>query len=187
VTLKRSAKIAKTRSERMPKSIATQSRLVVGLISGTSMDGIDAALVRLAGPAERPRVRLLAFAVRPYPSEIRRRLMHVAAGQPTTAAEISELNFILGELFADAALKVCHRGKISPARLAVIGSHGQTIFHQGSSQKPNRQELNSRSAHQASTLQIAEPAVIAQRTGACLLYTSPSPRDLSTSRMPSSA
>jgi len=95
--------------------------------------------------------------------------MHVAAGQPTTAGEISELNFILGELFADAAIKVCHREKISPARLAVIGSHGQTIFHQGSSQKPNRQRLNLRSAHQASTLQIAEPAVIATRTGAAVV------------------
>jgi anhydro-N-acetylmuramic acid kinase len=99
--------------------------------------------------------------------------MHVAAGQPTTAAEISELNFFLGELFADAALKVCRRGKISPVRLAVIGSHGQTIFHQGSSgslaRKPSRQRLNLRSAGQASTLQIAEPAVIAERTGAAVV------------------
>jgi len=153
----------------MPKTIAAKSRLVVGLISGTSMDGIDAALVRLAGPAARPRVRLLAFIVRPYPAEIRNRLMHVAAGLSTTAAEISELNFILGELFAEAALKVCRRGKISSARLTVIGSHGQTIFHQGSSQKPNRQSLNVRSAGHTSTLQIAEPAVIVEKTGAAVV------------------
>src|SRR5579859_2933637 len=133
------------------------------------MDGIDAALVRLEGSAERPRVRLQAFVVRPYPAEIRTRLMHVAAGQPTTAGEISELNFLLGELFADAALKVCRRGKISSTQLAVIGSHGQTIFHQGSLQKPNRQRLNVRSAGQTSTLQIAEPAVIAARTGAAVV------------------
>lgn len=144
-------------------------RLAVGLISGTSMDGIDAALVRLTGPAARPGVRLRAFVVRPYPQEIRTRLMRVAAGQPTTAGEISELNFILGGLFADAALKVCRRGKISPARITVIGSHGQTIFHQGSSQKPNRQRINVRSAGHTSTLQIAEPAVIAARTGAAVV------------------
>ena len=134
------------------------------------MDGIDAALVRLTGPSARPRVRLVAFVVRPYPPEIRKRLMCVAAGELTTAAEVSELNFLLGELFADAALKVCRRGKILPGRLAVIGSHGQTIFHQGSSgpvaRKPKRQELNLRSAGRTSTLQIGEPAVIAEKTGA---------------------
>jgi anhydro-N-acetylmuramic acid kinase len=154
----------------MSKTIARQSRLAVGLISGTSMDGIDAALVRLTGSAECSGVRLLAFTACPYPRAVRQRLMRIAAGEPTTTKEISELNFLLGEMFADAAFKVCRRGGISPKKLSVIGSHGQTIFHQGreesEARRPNRRRLNSPATGQPSTLQIAEPAVIAEKTGA---------------------
>ena len=135
------------------------SRLVVGLMSGTSLDGIDAALVRISGPATKPRVRLRAFETHPYPASVREAVLRVATGQPTTAGEISQLNFLLGELFAEAALRVCRAARISPARLAAIGSHGQTIFHQGA---PVRQ-----AGHRiSSTLQIAEPSIIAERTGA---------------------
>jgi len=138
------------------------ARLAVGLMSGTSMDGIDAALVRLAGPADQPRVRLLAFDRLPYPPEVRHRIMRVAAGDPATAGEVSQLNFLLGELFAKAALRVCRAAHVSPRRVSVIGSHGQTIYHQG------RPELvpGLRATVGANTLQIAEPAVIAERTGA---------------------
>ena len=154
----------------MPKQWARKSRLAVGLMSGTSMDGIDAALVRLSGTAERPRVQLLAFVSRPYPSAIRQRLMRVAGGGPTTSGEISELNFLLGELFADAVHKVCRRGGVSAERLAVIGSHGQTIFHQGqpepTARKRSGQPVPSPTVSRASTLQIAEPVVIAEKIGA---------------------
>jgi anhydro-N-acetylmuramic acid kinase len=142
--------------------------LVVGLISGTSMDGIDAALVRLSGPATKPRVRLLAFVDHPYPSAIRQRLMNVAAGQAVSAGEISELNFLLGALFGDAALKVSRRAGISPQRLAAIGSHGQTIFHHGRTGSPSRRSKSGKIAlselSRPSTFQIAEPAVIAEKT-----------------------
>lgn len=136
-----------------------QRRLVVGLISGTSMDGIDAALVRISGPPEKPRVRLLAFLTKPYQAAERKAIAHVASGGPASASAISQLNFLLGELFADAALAVCRRGRVSPQRLTVIGSHGQTIYHQGTRSREAGQEI-------ASTLQLAEPAVIAERTAA---------------------
>jgi anhydro-N-acetylmuramic acid kinase len=135
------------------------SRLLVGLMSGTSMDGIDAALVRISGPAARPRVRLLAFETLAYRATVRERILRVATGEPATAGEISQLNFLLGELFADAALEVCRKAKVSPSRLRAIGSHGQTIFHQGSPTREGGRKI-------ASTLQIAEPAMIAERTGA---------------------
>jgi anhydro-N-acetylmuramic acid kinase len=147
----------------MPKKSKGDARLAVGLMSGTSMDGVDAALVRLAGPAEQPRVRLLAFVTFPYPAEVRQWIMRVAAGEPTTSGEISRLNFVLGELCANAALRVCRAAHVSPRRVFVIGSHGQTIYHQG------RAELIPGLVGQAvgpNTLQIAEPAVIAERTGA---------------------
>ncbi len=126
------------------------------------MDGVDAALVRLGGPFHTPRVRVLAFLTIPYPREVQQKLLGIASGRPSKAGEISQLNFLLGEIFAEAALKVCRRGGISPKRLAVIGSHGQTIYHQA---LPTR--LGGRSI--ASTLQIAEPSVIAERTGAAVV------------------
>ncbi len=136
----------------------SSGRLAVGLISGTSMDGVDAALVRVAGSPDRPRVRLLAALTVPYPRRLRRRLLAIASGGSTSAGEISQLNFLLGEVFAAAAVQVCRRARVAPARLAVIGSHGQTVFHHGKpAGLPGRLP--------AATLQIAEPAVIAERTG----------------------
>ncbi len=126
------------------------------------MDGVDAALVRLSGPPEKPRVRLRAFAALPYPKAVRARILRVAAGGEVSAGEISQLNFLLGELFAEAALKVCRRGKVSPQQLSVIGSHGQTIYHQGVPTPDAGWGV-------ASTFQIAEPEVIAARTGATVV------------------
>ena len=139
-----------------------RSRLAVGLISGTSMDGIDAALVRLTGSADQPRVRLLAFSTLPYPSEVRQWIMRIAAGEQTSAQEVSRLNFLLGQLFAEAALQVCREAHVPPQRLSVVGSHGQTIYHQG-----RREVIPDLEAEVGpNTLQIAEPAVIAEGTGA---------------------
>ena len=137
------------------------ARLAVGLISGTSMDGIDAALVRLSGSPGRLRARLKAFVTVPYPDEVREWLMRLAAGDHITAAGVSQLNFLLGELFAEAALRSCRAGKVKPQRVSVVGSHGQTIYHQGGSEFVTHlgQSVG------PNTLQIAEPALIAERTG----------------------
>ncbi|HEV2418270.1 MAG TPA: anhydro-N-acetylmuramic acid kinase [Terriglobia bacterium] len=138
-------------------------RYAVGLMSGTSMDGIDAALVEISGSAERPRVRLKAFEAFPYPADTRKALLDVASGKPATAGEISNLDYQVGELFARAALAVCRRGRIETARLSVIGSHGQTIFHQAPKGKHDS------GGYPASTLQIGEPAVITERTRAVVV------------------
>lgn len=143
----------------MPEQEAGQTRLAVGLMSGTSLDGVDAALVKLTGPAAKPALRLLSFVSLPYSPALRQRLLEVAGGGACCAAEISRLNFALGEAFAAAALHACRQGRLSPKRLAFIGSHGQTVFHQG----PRR------STPGGSTLQIGEPAIIAARTGATVV------------------
>jgi len=143
----------------VPEKSPNDARLVVGLISGTSMDGIDAALVRISGPAPQPRIELLAFETLAYSASVRQKVLRVATGEPVTAGGISQLNFLMGELFAGAALRVCRLAKVSPSRLAAIGSHGQTIFHQGKPTREGGRKI-------ASTLQIAEPSVIAERTGA---------------------
>jgi anhydro-N-acetylmuramic acid kinase len=122
------------------------------------MDGIDAALVRISGPLDKPRVRLLRFSTTPYRPAERKAIAQVASGGPASASAVSQLNFLLGDLFAEAALAMCRRGRAYPQHLTVIGSHGQTIYHQGTE--------NLEAGHKiASTLQIAEPAVIAERTG----------------------
>ena len=72
----------------MRKKSKGNPRLAVGLMAGTSLDGVDAALVRLAGPAEQPRVRLRAFVTLPYPPEVRQWIMRVAAGEQTTAGGV---------------------------------------------------------------------------------------------------
>lgn len=143
----------------MPEDSTRHTRPAVGLISGTSMDGVDAALVRLSGPLAKPRVRLLAFLSKAYPPAVRQRLLRVASGEATTAGELSQLNFLLGELFAEAAVSVCRRAGVAPARLSVIGSHGQTLYHQGVPALFDGRRTSS-------TLQVAEPSVIAERTGA---------------------
>lgn len=143
--------------------MSRRSRLAVGLMSGTSVDGIDAALVQIEGTAARPRLLLRRFITLPYPPVVRRAVLRLAGGEPAASGEISELNFLLGELSADAALAVCRKARVSTQQLTVIGSHGQTMFHRG--QAPSGAAARNR-FQPASTLQIGEPAIIAERTGA---------------------
>jgi anhydro-N-acetylmuramic acid kinase len=119
-------------------------------MSGTSADGIDAVLAEIAGSGRQLRARVLAHLHRPFSSAMRQRILHLCLHG--TVAEICELNFVLGEHFARAALAVIRRAKRQPRDIAAIGSHGQTIHHLPNARTP-------------STLQIGEPAVIAERTG----------------------
>jgi anhydro-N-acetylmuramic acid kinase len=139
---------------------ANEGRLCVGLISGTSADGIDAALVRIAGAGGEARLELIAFASTPYPNEVRAELLALYADDaPHAVARLCSLNAVLGDLFAEAALAVCREAGVAPAALHVIGSHGQTVWHE-----PGPDPAWPLST--TSTLQIGEPAVIAERTGA---------------------
>jgi len=136
-----------------------RARLVLGLMSGTSADGIDVALVRIPpGPASSRRARLENFATLNFPRDIRAAVLRLAEGAPTTTRELSQLNVRLGQVFARSALAACRKFRVSPRRIALIGSHGQTVYHQGI---PSRY-LGARTG---STLQIGEPAVIAAETG----------------------
>jgi len=122
--------------------------IVAGLISGTSADGIDVAVVDID-----ERIRVLATATVPYPREVRDAIFSVSNAAAHTAT-IARLNFLVGELFAEA---LEHAG-VPLEKIELIGSHGQTIFHEG-----DPIEFLGRKV--ASTLQIGEAAVIAARTG----------------------
>jgi anhydro-N-acetylmuramic acid kinase len=138
--------------------MASKSMLVLGLMSGTSADGIDVALARISGAPPPLNAKLLGYTSSKFPSALRKEILRVAEQHPITAGELSQLNFRLGEVFAEAALAACRTFRVSPKRIALIGSHGQTIFHQG---KP----APYLGRPTASTLQIGEPSVIAARTG----------------------
>jgi anhydro-N-acetylmuramic acid kinase len=136
----------------------SRSMLVLGLMSGTSADGIDVALARISGTPPQLRTELLAHAALPFSAVIRKEILRVAEQQPIAAGELSQLNFRLGEVFADAALAACRKFRVKPKRVALIGSHGQTVFHQGTA-------LKYLGSFTASTLQIGEASIIAARTG----------------------
>jgi anhydro-N-acetylmuramic acid kinase len=137
--------------------MSSKPMLVLGMMSGTSADGIDVALARISGTPPNLDAKLLGHSSSKFPPAVRREVLRVAEQRPISAGELSQLNFRLGELFADAALAACRKFKISPRKIDLIGSHGQTIFHQG-------RAVPYFGAPTASTLQIGEPSVIATRT-----------------------
>ena len=134
------------------------ARLAVGMMSGTSVDGIDAALVEISGSAERPRVRLLAFENKPFPPDVRRQIFELFRPETSTVDRIGYMNFLLGELYAEAALSVIRKAGRRPEEIDVIGSHGQTIWHEPVPCTKDGYPVSY-------TVQIGEGAVIAEHTG----------------------
>jgi anhydro-N-acetylmuramic acid kinase len=126
------------------------TRAIVGLMSGTSLDGVDAALCEIGGSGADTRVKLVAFETLPFPPGVKERIEDSLSGAVPAACE---LNFELGEVFADAVLAVAARAGVSLDAIDLVASHGQTIHHVD------------RSTGRPSTLQVGEPAVIAERTG----------------------
>jgi anhydro-N-acetylmuramic acid kinase len=124
-----------------------------GIMSGTSLDGIDVAIVDI----RRRRIQPVAFRSIPYPKAVRAALLGVS-NTMTHTATISRLNFLLGELYAEALCETCRRSRVPLTSIDVCGLHGQTIFHEG-------QPAEYLGRCVSSTLQIGEAAVIAERTG----------------------
>src|SRR6266404_480842 len=135
-----------------------KSSLVLGLMSGTSADAIDVALARISNAPPKLNAKLLNHTSINFPPQLRKEILRVAEQQPISAGELSQLNFRLGETLAQAALTACRRFRVAPKKIALIGSHGQTIFHQG-------QPVPYLGRRTSSTLQIGEAAIIAARTG----------------------
>ncbi|MFC4775758.1 anhydro-N-acetylmuramic acid kinase [Paenibacillus sp. GCM10023252] len=135
-----------------------EGRYVVGLMSGTSVDGIDAAVVQIHGEAGgRPSVRLAAFANTPYPAGVREEIFRLFDPREATVDRVGRMNVCLGELYAEAALAVVAKAGLKPEDISVIGSHGQTIYH-----APELVQMEGYGVRY--TVQIGEGAVIAMRT-----------------------
>lgn len=134
--------------------------IVAGIMSGTSADGIDVALVRVSpGPKGSkklfPRFKLLAHAEYPYPRDVRQFVLAAMNAQRASVADLSRLNFLLGELYADAVLATQRKHR---TKAELIGCHGQTLYHQGERQLFLGRRL-------AVTWQTGEGAIIAARVG----------------------
>lgn len=135
------------------KIINKKKRFVIGLMSGTSVDGVDAALVEIEGNGPGSRIRLADFICVPYEKNIRNTLMDLH--ETFTVGLLSDMNFRLGEIFAESVLSLLSRSATSPEQIDIIGSHGHTIYHNPPSS----------SGEGCSTLQIGEIDIIAERTG----------------------
>jgi anhydro-N-acetylmuramic acid kinase len=125
--------------------------LLIGLMSGTSLDGIDAALIDIDGDVNTPAWKLLAFAEQSYSAAQRMAIHDAFTGN---AATLCRINADLGEWFADAARNICNVAGVDTRAIAAIGSHGQTIWHEPPTD-----------GRRGATLQLGCAATIAERTG----------------------
>jgi len=143
-----------------------ESRLVVGLMSGTSVDGIDAALVEIEGHGEAAKVKLLAFDSYPFPPELRARVFRLFNPREARVDAICQLDFLLGELFAAAVERLLRDHNVDRDDVDLVASAGQTIWHDPEPVvvKDSVGWLD-REIVTRSTFAIGQSAVIAERTG----------------------
>ncbi len=143
------------------------SMIVAGVMSGTSADGVNVALVRFAsdwagrarGPSPHnhplPDFKLLAHEEYPFPAPVRRAILEMMNAELARVADLARLNFLLGALYAEAVAKTARKHRV---KLDLVGCHGQTLYHQGVPQRFLGRKL-------AVTWQTGESAVIAARLG----------------------
>lgn len=156
------------------EKVAVPTR-VIGLISGTSVDGIDAALVEISGTELDLKVELLAGTTYPYPAELRERILAVGAGIAISMAELAEIDDAIAQVFAQAAQNI----QIGHQPATLIGSHGQTVYHRPPADRgmgnkstpdsplPNTDAINRVSVHSplGYSLQLGRGELIAHLTG----------------------
>ena len=143
-----------------------ESRLVVGLMSGTSVDGVDAALVEITGHGEKAKVDLLAFDSYPFPPELRARVFRLFNPREARVDAICQLDFLLGEVFAAAVERLLKDHGRRMEEVDLVASAGQTIWHdpQPVIEDPKVDWID-HPIETRSTFAIGQSAVIAERTG----------------------
>lgn len=153
-------KVGKNKKERQVSIIFSQpsKKLAVGLMSGTSLDGIDAAVCEIAGSGFSTTVKTLAFETFSYSQPLREFILKNSHPSTAKLADVCRMNFLLAELFADAVKKIVKKSGKKISEIDFIGSHGQTIQHLPQAKKMFGKNIRS-------TLQICDPSVIAKLTG----------------------
>ncbi len=142
---------------RLNRAASKKSRLIIGLMSGTSMDGLDIALCRITGNGTGTRLELKKFETIPYSPEIKNRILEVFAKKQVDFVKLSNLNPWIGILHGNMVLGCLKKWKIKPAVIDAIASHGQTVMHAPAFLHPG-DPINS-------TFQIGDGDHIARTTG----------------------
>jgi anhydro-N-acetylmuramic acid kinase len=131
---------------------------VIGLMSGTSADGLDAVLTEITGSGTGTRVRTLGFVSLPYPDEARAAILRLASGESGGSRELTQFHFWLGQRSLEACLAVCRAAGVPPETVDLVGSHGQTLYH-----LPQAESYLGASVR--GTLQLGEASVICEGLG----------------------
>ena len=127
---------------------------VAGLMSGTSGDGVDVAIVDIDDRSQ----KLLGFGTVPYPASLRKALFNLFEPETSHVDDICHYNFVFAHFFVKALDSICTKTSIPLDSIDLIGSHGQTIYHNPSGRRYSGRRIRS-------TLQIGEPSIIVQQTG----------------------
>lgn len=128
---------------------------VAGVMSGTSADGIDVALVRIAPGGGAPKIKLLAHHATAYPPDLRKKVLAAMNAQQTSTAELARLNWRLGIAYAEAVREALKQSRV---KVDLVGCHGQTVYHQAVGAMYAGRRI-------ACTWQLGEPALIARAIG----------------------
>jgi len=151
-------RISSTIMKQLQKLFNKKSLKIIGLMSGTSCDGVDLALTEISGAGESTQIRTLFSFHQPYTRQQKHRLMEFVEGQESTLKEISQVNYYLAEIWAEAVADMLEKAGISSEHIDMIASHGHTFYHQ-----PRPEHFIDREIR--STFQTGDPAALAQRTG----------------------
>ena len=135
-----------------------KTRMVIGLMSGTSIDGIDAAIVEISGSGTGATVRQIDFITVPFPDGFKELVLRNSQTGTSDVADISRINFLLAQFYADAVHQLCEHAGVDIRKVDLIGSHGQTIHH-----LPRAERMFGRNV--SATFQIGDPSVLAKLTG----------------------
>ncbi len=148
----------KTIGDKLNEIAHRKVRIAIGLMSGTSADGVSAVLVKISGSWIETKFKIIEHETYPYPKELRKRIFELFNPETSTVDKICVMNFILGKVFAEAARKIAEKAGLKLSEIDFIASHGQTIHH-----IPREFEVAGYKTR--STLQIGEPSIIAAETG----------------------
>jgi anhydro-N-acetylmuramic acid kinase len=144
--------------KKFERLLKKRKRKVIGLISGTSADGIDVCLVDIDHSKPKQKINELGFETYPFPENLRKKIIQASDPVYQNLDEVLRLDMVMGEYFAEAALSLIMKSGYRPEKIDLVGSHGQTIRHLPEEVFRFKKKVKA-------TLQIGEPSVIAQRTG----------------------
>ena len=133
-------------------------KIIIGILSGTSLDGVDVVLTKISGFGETSKIEVMDFYTNPYPAEMKQYILKCSSKDDSSVEDICKLNFLLGYFFSNSVLTILRNNNLEAKDVDLIGSHGQTVYHMPVSEKMFSYDIKS-------TLQLGDPSVIANITG----------------------